>query len=139
MKFESVTGKASIYVYQDFGAQILVYNMIQDIRKSADEGAISTGQNNGNKYPMHTNENITIGLFKESMIKILLESETTKRVKKFEELQQEMECYVLPIRKLPSKARKKIALINTKIIKKIVFKKLTFYLRGNCELFLMVL
>ena len=107
MKFESVTGKASIYVYQDFWAQILVYNMIQDIRKSADEGATSAGRNNRNKYPMHTNENIAIGLFKESMIKILLESETTKRIKKLEELQQEMECYVLPIRKLPSKARKK--------------------------------
>ena len=33
MKFESVTGKATIYVYQDFWSQILVYNMIQDIRK----------------------------------------------------------------------------------------------------------
>lgn len=52
MKFESVTGKASIYVYQDFWAQILVYTMIQDIRKSADEGATSAGWNNGNKYPM---------------------------------------------------------------------------------------
>ncbi len=72
MKFESVTGKASICVYQDFGALILVYNMIQYIRKSVDEGATSARWNNGSKYPMHTNENIAIGLFKESMIKILL-------------------------------------------------------------------
>ena len=44
---------------------------------------------------MHTNENIAIRLFKESMIKIFLESETTKRIKKLEELQQEMDtmCY----------------------------------------------
>lgn len=41
------------------------------------------------------------------MIKILLELETTKRIKKLEELQPEMDCYVLPIRKLPSKERKK--------------------------------
>lgn len=35
MKFDSVTGKASVYVYQDFHAQILVYNMIQDVRNAA--------------------------------------------------------------------------------------------------------
>lgn len=28
MKFESATGKSTIYVYQDFWSQILVYNMI---------------------------------------------------------------------------------------------------------------
>lgn len=44
MKFESVTGKSTIYVYQDFLSQILVYNMIQDIRKSADEEAAKTGK-----------------------------------------------------------------------------------------------
>lgn len=37
MKFESVTGKATVYVHQDFWAQVLVYNMVQDIRNSADE------------------------------------------------------------------------------------------------------
>ena len=107
MKFESVTGKATIYVYQDFWSQILVYNMIQDIRKSADEEAAITGKRNGNKYPMHTNENLAIGLFKESMIKIVLEENLQKRGKMLEELQKEMENYVLPIRELPSRERKK--------------------------------
>lgn len=37
MKFESVTGKSTIYVDQDFRAQVLVYNILQDIRKEADE------------------------------------------------------------------------------------------------------
>lgn len=107
MKFESVTGKASIYVYQDFWAQVLVYNMIQDIRNSADEEAAAAGQENGMKYPMHTNENMAIGLFKENMLNIFLEPEEKKRVKKWEELQEEMERYVLPIRELPGKERRK--------------------------------
>mgnify|MGYP007030256376 FL=1 len=72
MKFESVTGKATVYVHQDFLAQVLVYNMVQDIRNSADEEA-AAGRENRNKYPMHTNENVAIGLFKETMLKILLE------------------------------------------------------------------
>ncbi len=54
MKFESVTGKSSVYVHQDFGAQVLVYNMIQDIRNSTDEETVASGQKKGNKYPMHT-------------------------------------------------------------------------------------
>ena len=107
MKFESVTGKASVYVYQDFWAQVLVYNMVQDIRNSADETAARAGLENGMKYPMHTNENMAIGLFKEAMLKILLETEETKRIQKLEELQEEMERYVLPIRKLPGKERRK--------------------------------
>lgn len=107
MKFESITGKSSIYVYQDFWAQILVYNMMQDIRKSADKKVAETGKQNGNKYSIHTNENVAIGLFKESIIKILLEPTPQKRIEKLENLQLEMECYVLTIRKLPSKERKK--------------------------------
>lgn len=107
MKFESVTGKASIYVYQDFWAQVLVYNMVQDIRNSADEEVATSGKENGKKYPMHTNENMSIGLFKEAMLKIILEPEEMKRIKKLEELQEEMERYVLPIRELPGKERRK--------------------------------
>lgn len=107
MKFESVTGKSSVYVYQDFWAQVLVYNMVQDIRNSADEEGASSGRKNGNKYPMHTNENIAIGLFKESMLKILLEQEEKKRIQKLNELQEEMERYVVPKRERPSKERRK--------------------------------
>ena len=107
MKFESVTGKASVYVYQDFWSQVLVYNMIQDIRNSADEEAAETGRKSGNKYLMHTNENIAIGFFKEDMLKILLEPEEKKRIKKLNELQEEMERYVLPLRELPGKERRK--------------------------------
>lgn len=107
MKFESVTGKASVYVYKDFWAQILVYNMVQDIRNSADREAAAVGRQKGNKYLMHTNENMAIGLFKECMLKILLEPEEKKRIKKRNELQEEMEHYVLPIRELLGKERRK--------------------------------
>ena len=107
MKFESMTGKSSVYVYQDLWAQVLVYNMVQGIRNSADGEAVLSGRKNGNKYPMHTNENIAIGLFKESMLKILLEQEEKKRIQKLNELQEEMERYVVPKRERPSKERRK--------------------------------
>ena len=56
---------------------------------------------------MHTNENAAIGPFKESIIKILLEPTPQKCIEKLGNLQLEMEYYVLPIRTLPSKERKK--------------------------------
>ncbi len=96
-----------MYVNQDFWAQVLVYNMIQDIRNSADEEAVASGQKKGNKYPMHTNENIAIGLFKEAMLRLLLEQEDKKRVQKLNELQAEMERYVVPKGERPSKERRK--------------------------------
>lgn len=37
MKFENVSGKAFIYVKQDFYAQIYVYNMMVDFRHSTEE------------------------------------------------------------------------------------------------------
>ena len=59
-----------------------MYNMVQDIRNSADEAAVVTGCEKGSKYPVHTNGNMAIGLFKEAMLKILLELEEKKRLKK---------------------------------------------------------
>lgn len=64
MKFESITWKSTIYIDQDFHAQELVYNILHDIRKEADEKVSIKGREKGCKYPMHTNENIAIGLFK---------------------------------------------------------------------------
>ena len=103
MKLESVTGKASIYVYQDFLAQILTYNMMQDIRKAADSNVTSNLPHG--KNPMRTNENIAIGLFKERLVFLLLESDGKKRSCAFQTLQTEMESYLLPIRTMPSQQR----------------------------------
>ena len=107
MKFESVTGKSTIYVDQDFRAQVLVYNILQDIRKEADEEVSVRGRKKGSKYPMHTNENIAIGLFKEQMIKLILEKNAVRRGQLLFKLQTEMEEYILPQRNLPGKERKK--------------------------------
>lgn len=52
---------------------MLIYNILQDIRKEADKKISVKGREKGSKYPMHTNENIVIGLFKEQMIKLIPE------------------------------------------------------------------
>ncbi|MFR8220553.1 MAG: hypothetical protein ACLU9T_05600 [Blautia faecis] len=83
-------------MHQDFWAQVLVYNMVHDIRNSADEEAAAAGRENRNKYPMHTNENVAIGLFKETMLKILLEPEEKKRIKNLENYRKKWSAMYFP-------------------------------------------
>lgn len=56
---------------------------------------------------MHTNENTAVGLFKETVPKILLEREEKKRIQKLNERQAELERCVVPKRERPSKERRK--------------------------------
>lgn len=85
--------------------------MVQDIRHSANLNISVNTTKKYRKYPMHTNENIAIGLLKDSMIAIFLERSRRKREKLILILQQEIEMYLLPIRKLPCHERKKNLMI----------------------------
>jgi len=49
---------------------------------------------------------MAIGLFKEKMIKLLVESDDSIRDIMFNKLQTDMESYILPVRHLPSHERK---------------------------------
>lgn len=104
MKFESVSGMSSIYVKQDFLAQIFVYNMMEDVRHSAEEQIKKNEKKY--KYPRRINQNMAIGIFKEKLIWLLLEDDNKIREKMFEELQAEISKYTLPIRKSKSRSRK---------------------------------
>lgn len=86
---------------------VLVCIMVQNIRHNAIWKAAVTEWETGNKYPMPTNENISICLFKEAILKILLEPKEKKFIPKLNELLEEMEYFVLPIRKLSGKEYRK--------------------------------
>ncbi len=53
--------------------------MVQDTRRYADHETGLKGHHKKNKYPLHTNENIAIGLFKETMVKIFMEENPVKK------------------------------------------------------------
>ena len=104
MKFESVSGNASIYVKQDFLSQIFVYNMMEDIRMDAEKQI----QQNPEKYkhPQAINQNEAIGIFKDEMIDLWLEEDSEIRALRFKALQDELKKCLRPVRKSPSKPRK---------------------------------
>lgn len=104
LKFESITGQASIYVKQDFLSQILVYNMMEDVRHDAEKKI----EQNPEKYkhPQAINQNEAIGIFKDEMIGLCLENDSELRDRRFKSLQDEIMKCLRPVRKLPSKPRK---------------------------------
>jgi hypothetical protein len=52
------------------------------------------------------NENMAVGLFKDRLIKLLIENDDTGRRLLFMELQADMEKYFLPVRKSESHERR---------------------------------
>ena len=103
MRFESVTGNASIYVEQDFLAQVYVYNMMEDVRHAAEEKL----QKKPYKYmyPQRINQNVAIGIFKDELLGMALEENDRIRVRKLKRIQAEISKYTLPVRKSKSKKR----------------------------------
>jgi hypothetical protein len=106
LKFESVTGKASIYVEQDFWAQTLVLNMVQDLITAAECRAAKKAKKKQLKYEMRINENIAIGLFKEQFIRLMTEGNDSRKDEMFRRLTADMERNIVPVRKLKSAPRK---------------------------------
>ena len=97
MKFESVSGQASIYVEQDFLAQIHVYNMMEDMIEFVEDELLKSDEKKS-KYHQHLNENMAIGLFAQDFIKILLEENGRKRYNLMKTLEKDMQKYLLPKR-----------------------------------------
>jgi hypothetical protein len=106
MKFESVTGKASIYVEQDFWAQTLVFNIIQDLITVAEIRAAKKAKEKKYLYEVRINENIAIGLFKEQFIRLIMEEDDSRKDAMLRRLMSDMEENIVPIRKLKSSPRK---------------------------------
>jgi len=106
LKFESVTGKASIYVEQDFWAQTLVFNMVQDLITAAECRAAKKAKKKRLKYKIRINENIAIGLFKEKFIRLMIEENDGRKDEMYRQLTADMERNIVPIRTLKSAPRK---------------------------------
>ncbi len=56
-------------------------------------------EQNKYKHEMKVNENIAIGLFKNEMIKIMLEEDEEERLRRYDKLMKKMLKYRIPIRK----------------------------------------
>jgi hypothetical protein len=79
-----------------------VYNMIVDIKHCAEDRLQEDTERKKYTYPVRVNENMAVGLFKDKLTGLLIESDDTERRLLFMELQTDMEKYFLPVRKSES-------------------------------------
>jgi hypothetical protein len=106
LKFESVTGRASIYVEQDFRAQILVFNMVQDLITGAERRLKVRSRKQGYRYETRINENIAIGLYKEQFIRLIVEEDVGRKNELFVQLREAMMKNIVPVRTMPGRKRR---------------------------------
>lgn len=101
---ENFSGKTQITIEQDFYAQMLLYNMLEDIKKDAGK-EIKTNINN--KYEYKINMNCLVGLFKSKIIEIAIETDDKKREKLYLTLLSKIKRYLIPIKPNRSFSRDK--------------------------------
>ena len=106
MKFESVRGKASIYVRQDFWAQTPVFTMVQYLITGAEMRRRRQAKKKQYRYETRITENIAIGLYKEQCIRLILEEDDRRKNELFIRLKEEMMKHIVPVRPSPSSPRR---------------------------------
>lgn len=92
---ENFSGYNQIAIEQDFYAQILLYNMLEDMKQDAESQLTKNGDL---KYEYKINMNSLVGLFKLKMIEIAIEDDDVKREKLYMTLLSKMQRYLTPIK-----------------------------------------
>lgn len=94
LKIECITSSKKILIEQDIYSQVLVANMLQAFINDSDEKLEKIKYKNKVK----TNNNMAIGIFKNTLIYILLENDNKKREKMMDKFNQAIMKYIVPIK-----------------------------------------
>ena len=97
MCIENISGKKKLIIEQDFYAQMLLFNMVEDLKNDANK-KIELKKKKGLKYEYKVNINILIGTFREYMIKIAMEENDIEREKLYTYVMEEIMENLIPIR-----------------------------------------
>lgn len=95
INIENFSAKTKIGVEQDFYAQILVYNMVMDMKRDAGE---RIEKNPKKKYEYKVNMNILVGIFRKRFIDIVIMRDKKKRSKAYMEMIDEINENLVPIK-----------------------------------------
>ena len=95
LKIESISSSKITLIKQDIFSQVLVSNMLQAFINDNDKKI----KQEKYKNPMKTNNNMSVGIFKNTLIYILLENDIKKREEMMDKFCISLEKYILPIKK----------------------------------------
>ncbi|BCZ45818.1 hypothetical protein psyc5s11_18850 [Clostridium gelidum] len=111
LNIENISGKSRLIIEQDFYAQMLLFNMVEDLRNDSNK-VVKENKKENLKYEYKVNMNILVGTFREYMIKIAVEDDDDKRRKMYTYMLDEIVSNLVPIRPGRSNPRKPYAGIN---------------------------
>lgn len=95
LKIECISSSKITLIKQDIFSQVLVSNMLQAFVNDNDKKI----KQEKYKNPMKTNNNMSVGIFKNTLIYILLENDIKKRGEMMDKFCISLEKYILPIKK----------------------------------------
>lgn len=111
LNIENISGKSKLIIEQDFYAQMLLFNMVEDLRNDSNK-VVKDNKKENLKYEYKVNMNILVGTFREYMIKIAVEDDDEKRQKMYTYMLDEIVSNLIPIRPKRSNPRKPYTGIN---------------------------
>jgi hypothetical protein len=111
LNVENISGKSRLIIEQDFYAQMLLFNMVEDLRNDSNK-VVEENKKENLKYEYKVNMNILVGTFREYMIKIAVEDDDDKRRQMYTYMLDEIVSNLVPIRPGRSNPRKPYTGIN---------------------------
>lgn len=111
LNIENMSGKSKLIIEQDFYAQMLLFNMVEDLRNDSNK-VVKDNKKENLKYEYKVNMNILVGTFREYMIKIAVEEDDDKRRKMYTYMLDDIVSNLVPIRPKRSNPRKPYTGIN---------------------------
>lgn len=109
INIENFSSKKVIGIEQDFYAQMLLYNMLEDLRSDAGE---RLEQDKTKKYEYKINMNVMVGLFKEEFIRIFTLEDSRKVGREYKKLLKEIDEHLVAIKPGREFPRKKMHSMN---------------------------
>ena len=94
LKIENITSSKEVLIKQDIYSQVLVSNMLQAFINENNENINQTKYKN----KMKTNTNMSVGIFKNILIYILLENNEKKRSEMMDKFCLAIEKYIIPVK-----------------------------------------
>lgn len=111
LNIENISGKSKLIIEQDFYAQMLLFNMVEDLRNDSNR-VVKDNKKENLKYEYKVNMNILVGTFREYVVKIAIEEDDDKRRKMYTYMLDEIVASLIPIRPDRSNPRKPYSGIN---------------------------
>lgn len=106
LHIENFTGKTRITIEQDFYAQIYTFNVLQDIKHTANKELQEKNRNKNLKYEYKPNINILAGWLKNILIAIIFANTEEEKRKLYEIIIEKAEKHLVAIRPNRKYARK---------------------------------